>query len=99
MLLTSLYIIFTGAVVIGYSYFVQGNVLTKQLESDSGKTMQVWAQKISIDDAEAAKGVQILIRLYSRKYPNCLMSYRTHIPISPRAIFLDPSWLMGIKLR
>ena len=55
MLLTSMYIILTGVVLIGYSYYVQGNVLTKQLESESGKTMESWIKNISVDEAQAAK--------------------------------------------
>ncbi|MWV42876.1 HAMP domain-containing protein [Paenibacillus sp. HJL G12] len=55
MLLTSFYIIITGAVVIGASYYIQGNVLTKQLQSDSGKTMEALVKNISTEDAEAAK--------------------------------------------
>ena len=55
MLLTSMYTILTGIVLIGYSYYVQGNVLTKQLETESGKTMKSWSKNISIEEAQAAK--------------------------------------------
>ncbi|WP_091154116.1 HAMP domain-containing methyl-accepting chemotaxis protein [Paenibacillus sp. 453mf] len=55
MILTSFYIIITGAVVIGCSQFIQGNVLTKQLQSDSGKLMEALGSQISVEDAEAAK--------------------------------------------
>ncbi|WP_454191431.1 methyl-accepting chemotaxis protein [Paenibacillus sp. Marseille-Q7038] len=55
MIFTSLYIILTGAVVIGYSYYIQGNVLTNQLQTDSGKTMEALVKQVSKEDAEAAK--------------------------------------------
>lgn len=55
MLMASLYIIVTGAVLITYSYFIQGNVLVKQLRSDSGKIMESWVKNISPEDVAAAK--------------------------------------------
>ena len=56
MLWTSLYIIITGAVVIGSSYYIQDNVLTKQLQSDSGKIMDTLVKSVSVEDALAVKG-------------------------------------------
>lgn len=58
MLLTSLYIVITGAVLIASSYYIQGNVLVGQLESDSGKIMEAWAKNITPEDAAAAKANQ-----------------------------------------
>lgn len=55
MLLTSFYIIITGAIVIGSSFYIQGNVLTEQLQMDSGRTMEAFAGNISAEDAMAAK--------------------------------------------
>lgn len=55
MLLTSFYIIITGAIVIGSSFYIQGNVLTKQLQNDSGRTMEAFSSNISAEDAMAAK--------------------------------------------
>ncbi|WP_422656844.1 methyl-accepting chemotaxis protein [Paenibacillus sp. EC2-1] len=55
MLLTSFYIIITGAIVIGSSFYIQGNVLTEQLQVDSGRTMEAFAGNISAEDAMAAK--------------------------------------------
>lgn len=55
MIFTSLYIILTGAVVIWYSYYIQGNVLTNQLQSDSGKTMEALVKQVTVEDAKAAK--------------------------------------------
>jgi methyl-accepting chemotaxis protein len=55
MLLTSLYIVVTGAVLITYSYYIQGNVLVEQLRADSGKIMQVWGNNITVDEVAAAK--------------------------------------------
>ncbi|MCM3783480.1 methyl-accepting chemotaxis protein [Neobacillus mesonae] len=58
MLLTSFYIIITGAVVIGCSYYIQGTVLSEQLQSDSRKLMDALSQMISTEDAEEAKSNQ-----------------------------------------
>lgn len=58
MLLTSLYIVLTGAVLITYSYYIQGNVLVKQLRADSGKIMQAWAKNITPEEVAAAKANQ-----------------------------------------
>ena len=55
MLFTSLYIILTGAVVIWSSYYIQGNVLTNQLQSDSEKTMNAFVNMVSTEDAMEAK--------------------------------------------
>lgn len=55
MLLTSLYIILTGAVLIAYSYYIQGDVLVKQLHSESGKIMEKWASDLSVEEVAAAK--------------------------------------------
>ncbi|MBP2000233.1 methyl-accepting chemotaxis protein [Paenibacillus shirakamiensis] len=54
MILTSFYIFITGVIMIGYSYYLQGNVLTKQLQSDSGKTMEALVKNVPSVDAEAA---------------------------------------------
>lgn len=56
MLWTSLYIMITGAIVIGASFYIQDNVLTKQLQSDSGKIMDTLVKSVSVQDAEAVKG-------------------------------------------
>lgn len=55
MVLTSLYIIITGAVLIVSSYYIQDNVLVKQLREDSGKIMEAWAKRVSVEDVAAAK--------------------------------------------
>ncbi|MDF2926512.1 MAG: methyl-accepting chemotaxis sensory transducer [Paenibacillaceae bacterium] len=55
LLLTSLYIILTGAVLIAYSYYIQGDVLVKQLHSESGKIMEKWAQGLTSEEVAAAK--------------------------------------------
>lgn len=56
MLWTSLYIIITGVIVIGSSYYIQDSVLTKQLQSDSGKIMDTLVKSVSLEDAQAVKG-------------------------------------------
>ncbi|WP_258525504.1 methyl-accepting chemotaxis protein [Paenibacillus sp. YN15] len=56
MMLTSLYIILTGAVLIAYSYYIQGDVLVKQLHSESGKIMEKWAGDLPLEEVAAAKG-------------------------------------------
>lgn len=56
MIWTSLYIMITGAIVIGASFYIQDNVLTKQLQSDSGKIMDTLVKSVSVQDAEAVKG-------------------------------------------
>lgn len=55
MLLTSFYIILTGAILIAYSYYVQGQVMMDQLQSDSQKTMESWKNNITKEDVLAAK--------------------------------------------
>ncbi|MBP1996331.1 methyl-accepting chemotaxis protein [Paenibacillus eucommiae] len=55
MLLTSLYIILTGAILIAYSYYIQGQVMMDQLQSDSKKTMEAWVKNIPAEDAAEAK--------------------------------------------
>lgn len=55
MLLTSLYIILTGAILIAYSYYIQGQVMRDQLQSDSQKTMEAWAKNIPAEDVAEAK--------------------------------------------
>lgn len=55
MIFTGFYIILMGAVLIGYSYYIQGKVLTDQLQSDSGKTMEALEKMVSAKDAEDAK--------------------------------------------
>ena len=54
MLWTSLYIIITGAVVIGSSYYIQDNVLTKQIRF--WKIMDTLVKSVSVEDALAVKG-------------------------------------------
>jgi methyl-accepting chemotaxis protein len=86
MLWTSLYIIITGAIVIGSSFYIQDNVLTKQLQSDSGKIMGTLVNKVSVEDAVAVKGAtdrnadiqKKLISIFdelSVLYPNVAQGY------------------------
>ncbi|MDH6672163.1 methyl-accepting chemotaxis protein [Paenibacillus glucanolyticus] len=86
MLWTSLYIIITGAIVIGSSFYIQDNVLTKQLQSDSGKIMGTLVNKVSVEDAVAVKGAtdrnadiqKKLISIFdelSILYPNVAQGY------------------------
>ncbi|HEY2494515.1 MAG TPA: methyl-accepting chemotaxis protein [Paenibacillus sp.] len=55
MLLTSLFIILTGVILIASSYYIQGGVLTNQLNSDSEKIMTAWINKITPEEAAEAK--------------------------------------------
>jgi methyl-accepting chemotaxis protein len=86
MLVTSLYIFITGAVVIGASFYIQGTVLTEQLQSDSGKTMDALVKSVSVQDVEQAKDVkdpnaavqQKLTGIFdelSRTHPNIAQGY------------------------
>ncbi|WP_160031673.1 methyl-accepting chemotaxis protein [Paenibacillus sp. An7] len=86
MIFTSLYIILTGAVVIWYSYYIQGNVLTHQLQTDSGKIMETLAKQVSIEDAKEAKDTkdpnsplqQKLMKTFEEltiTYPNIAQGY------------------------
>lgn len=55
MVLTSLSIIMTGIILITSSYYIQGAVLTHQLERDSHKVMEAWMSKVT--SAEAAEAM------------------------------------------
>lgn len=55
MILTSLSIIMTGIILIASSYYIQGAVLTNQLERDSFKVMEAWMSKVT--SAEAAEAM------------------------------------------
>ncbi|MEK4508062.1 methyl-accepting chemotaxis protein [Paenibacillus sp. FSL K6-2524] len=55
MLLASLSVVLTGAILITASYYIQGEVLTNQLESDSQLVMEAWKNKIT--PAEAAEAM------------------------------------------
>ncbi|MDQ0091761.1 methyl-accepting chemotaxis protein [Paenibacillus anaericanus] len=55
MLLASLSVVLTGAILITASYYIQGKVLTNQLESDSQLVMEAWKNKIT--SAEAAEAM------------------------------------------
>lgn len=55
MLWTSLFILLTGVILIAASYYIQGNVLTNQLESDSRKIMESWESKITTEEVAEAK--------------------------------------------
>ncbi|WP_234340145.1 methyl-accepting chemotaxis protein [Gorillibacterium timonense] len=55
MLITSLFIFVTGIVLISYSYLLQGNVMMKQLESESQKTMEAFVKSVSPEDVASAK--------------------------------------------
>lgn len=55
MLLASLSIILTGVILIASSYYIQGRVLTNQLNSDSEKIMTAWINKITPAEAAEAK--------------------------------------------
>lgn len=55
MLLASLSVVLTGAILITASYYIQGQVLTNQLESDSQLVMEAWKNKIT--PAEAAEAM------------------------------------------
>ncbi|WP_438348685.1 methyl-accepting chemotaxis protein [Paenibacillus sp. FA6] len=55
MMWTSLSIILTGVILIVASYYIQGEVLTKQLESDSQKIMESWKGKVTQEEANEAK--------------------------------------------
>lgn len=55
MVLTSLSIIMTGVILITSSYYIQGAVLTHQLERDSHKVMEAWMSKVT--SAEAAEAM------------------------------------------
>lgn len=56
MILTSISILMTGVILIASSYYIQGGVLTNQLESDSQKVMEAWMNKVT--PAEAAEAMQ-----------------------------------------
>ncbi|MEF2968727.1 methyl-accepting chemotaxis protein [Paenibacillus sp. M1] len=55
MVITSLSILMTGVILIASSYYIQGEVLTNQLESDSQKVMEAWINKVT--PAEAAEAM------------------------------------------
>ncbi|MGF7049484.1 methyl-accepting chemotaxis protein [Paenibacillus sp. DS2015] len=55
MLLTSLFIILTGSILIASSNYIQGRVLTNQLNSDSEKIMTAWINKVTPEEAAEAK--------------------------------------------
>lgn len=55
MLWTSSFILLTGIILIAASYYIQGNVLTNQLESDSRKIMESWQSKVTTEEAAEAK--------------------------------------------
>ncbi|AOZ93092.1 chemotaxis protein [Paenibacillus crassostreae] len=55
MLWTSLFIISSGIILIAASYYIQGQVLTNQLESDSRKIMEAWEKKVTMEEASEAK--------------------------------------------
>lgn len=54
MMLTSLSVLMTGVILITASYYIQGAVLTNQLEENSQRVMEAWKDKISPEDAKAA---------------------------------------------
>ncbi|WP_410772340.1 methyl-accepting chemotaxis protein [Fontibacillus sp. BL9] len=56
MILTSASILMTGVILIASSYYIQGGVLTNQLESDSQKVMEAWSTKVT--PAEAAEAMK-----------------------------------------
>jgi len=55
MLWASLFIVLTGIILITASYYIQGRVLTNQLESDSRKIMEAWEKKVTPEEAAVAK--------------------------------------------
>ncbi|MCL6456864.1 MAG: methyl-accepting chemotaxis protein [Gorillibacterium sp.] len=55
MIFTSLFIILTGAFLIGYSYFIQNKVLVNQLQGDTQKTVEAWLKNLPVEDVTAAK--------------------------------------------
>jgi len=56
MVLTSISILLTGVILIASSFYIQGQVLTKQLKSDSQEVMEAWSHKITpAESAEAMK--------------------------------------------
>lgn len=75
MMWTSLYIIITGAIVIGASFYIQDNVLTKQLQSDSGKIMDTLVKSVSVEDAQAVKGTTDRNADIQKNLPRRLMIY------------------------
>lgn len=75
MLWTSLYIIITGVIVIGSSYYIQDFVLTKQLQSDSGKIMDTLVKSVSTEDAQAVKGQTDRNADIQKNLPKRLMNY------------------------
>lgn len=54
LLLTSLYIIVTGTVLIISSYYTQQTVFIKKLHGDSEKTMEVLKDKVTVKDVKEA---------------------------------------------
>lgn len=56
MVLTSISILLTGVILIASSFYIQGQVLTKQLKSDSQEVMEAWSHKIT--PAEAAEAMK-----------------------------------------
>ncbi|WP_334075539.1 MULTISPECIES: HAMP domain-containing methyl-accepting chemotaxis protein [Paenibacillus] len=56
MVLASFSILMTGVILIASSFYIQGEVLTKQLESDSKAVMEAWSKKIT--PAEAAEAMK-----------------------------------------
>ena len=86
MIFTSIYIFLTGAILIAYSYHVQGKVLTEQLQLDSTRVMEIWSKKISSEEVTAAidntdtnsdEQKQLIQKLDDLKdtYPNIAQSY------------------------
>lgn len=56
MILTSASILMTGVILIASSFYIQGGVLTNQLESDSQEVMEAWMNKVT--PAEAAEAMK-----------------------------------------
>ncbi|HEY4390108.1 MAG TPA: methyl-accepting chemotaxis protein [Paenibacillus sp.] len=54
ILLTSISILMTGVILIAASYYIQGAVLTDQLETNSEQIMEAWKGKITPEEAKAA---------------------------------------------
>lgn len=54
MLLSSCSIILTGVVLITSSFYIQGNVLTEQLETESHMVMEALVKKISAENVQEA---------------------------------------------
>lgn len=54
MLFSSFTIILTGVILIAASFFIQGNVLTEQLESESSMVIAALEKRISLDTVEGA---------------------------------------------